>query len=281
MPRHRQEREGPAWVGPFRSGPASVHDDQLPCKGSRHIPALLVVLSVLLVTQLPAGFCLEQHTSGASKETGSISAYAADLPAVADAASFATILSTGQPQPAPKKTSKLLYSCGDELDKSHVRPRGRSIQQSFSDDSAAADYGEDALARPSSVSSVSSSVMTIAMVPGSMYTAALPPNFVPGVNAYLAPNRPDPAPSNAFRLHSRGIAKKVIYLNFQGCSVDGTQWAEEFDVTDAMVPPLSFDEDMETFSTDERQYIVAAWRLVSTWVGSVAHTIALLDSLYS
>jgi hypothetical protein len=222
--------------------------------------------------QLPAASCSENFTTVSTDKTGGISAYAADLPPVADAASFAAMLSTGQPQPAPKKTSNLLYSCGEELDKNHVRPRGRSMKQSSSDESAAGgEDTEEGIARPSSLissSSSSSSGVTIAMVPGSMYTAALPPNFIPGVNAYLAPNRPDPAPAYAFRLHSRGIAKKIIYLNFQGCSVENTQWAEDFVVTETMVPPLSFDEDPETYSIDERQYIVAAWRMVSsmTWM---------------
>ncbi len=67
------------------------------------------------------------------------------------------------------------------------------------------------------------------------------------------------APVDAFKLHSKPNASKVIYLDFNGHTVSGTAWS----AIDLFAVPYDTDGDKTTFSDTERAYIADIWRRVS------------------
>ena len=70
-------------------------------------------------------------------------------------------------------------------------------------------------------------------------------------------------PADAFALHSRPGANLVIYLDFTGHVVSGTQWNYGSGIATFIAPPYDTDGDNTTFSDTERQNIIAIWRQVA------------------
>ena len=75
----------------------------------------------------------------------------------------------------------------------------------------------------------------------------------------------DPVDSaQAFNLHSRPRANRVIYLDFNG--TDGSNLPADSYFRDIGYTPLiasSLDADLNTFSEQEKQYIIKVWKLVA------------------
>jgi hypothetical protein len=79
-----------------------------------------------------------------------------------------------------------------------------------------------------------------------------------GLTAIISVN-----PSVAFTLHSRPGAPNVVYLNFRGESVSGTQWNVESRRTTHVMRPYSEDADETTFSQAELNTIAEVWKGIS------------------
>lgn len=71
--------------------------------------------------------------------------------------------------------------------------------------------------------------------------------------------------SQAFLLHSKPGASKVIYLDFDGHTTSGTPWNSNFTGgADIVTPPFTNDSTVTTaFSTTELQNIVSIWQRVA------------------
>lgn len=68
----------------------------------------------------------------------------------------------------------------------------------------------------------------------------------------------DIAPSDAFALHSRPGAERVIYLDFDGHDPKGSIWKDQ-----SVAPPYDTDGAPSTFSDAERRVIIDVWRHVA------------------
>lgn len=65
-----------------------------------------------------------------------------------------------------------------------------------------------------------------------------------------------------FKLHSRPGSTKVLYLDFNGHTITGTAWNEDFGATIVM-PPFDTDRAPANFSNIERTIIQQIWRRVA------------------
>jgi hypothetical protein len=80
------------------------------------------------------------------------------------------------------------------------------------------------------------------------------------------PHELDPLISDAFKLHSRPGAPKIIVLDFTGHTMrPGTAWrsVNKFGDVPVVTPPYDLDGNPASFSSTERAAIVAIWRQVS------------------
>lgn len=69
--------------------------------------------------------------------------------------------------------------------------------------------------------------------------------------------------SQAFKLHSRPGAPRVILLDFTGYTTTNTRWNGSRNVTTITTPPYDTDGKPSSFSEDELQVIIQVWRRVS------------------
>jgi len=92
----------------------------------------------------------------------------------------------------------------------------------------------------------------------------------------MPPDAPDPEPSQAFLLHSRPNATRVVVLDFDGHSTTGTAWnkapcvagtkcySASFQYPPTIVTkPFDIDGDPKSFSDEERRRINVVWRAVA------------------
>ncbi|KAL4457578.1 hypothetical protein ABPG75_012443 [Micractinium tetrahymenae] len=77
------------------------------------------------------------------------------------------------------------------------------------------------------------------------------------------PAAADPAPSEAFRLHSRPGAPYTLLLDFTGHTTTNTSWNSGWGLDAIITPPYDTDGDGATFSDSERADIIAVWRAVA------------------
>lgn len=70
-------------------------------------------------------------------------------------------------------------------------------------------------------------------------------------------------PSETFHLESRPGANVTLYLDFDGESVTGTRWNEEYKKTVIEMEPFSFDEGRRLFSKQELAVIQNVWAAVA------------------
>ena len=74
----------------------------------------------------------------------------------------------------------------------------------------------------------------------------------------------DPATSEAFKLHSRPGAPRVILLDFTGHTTTGTAWNYWSTGGNPIVtPPFDMDGNRSSFSAAELQTIITTWRYVA------------------
>lgn len=70
--------------------------------------------------------------------------------------------------------------------------------------------------------------------------------------------------ANAFKLHSNPGANQVIYLDFDGETVAGTQWNTDANGGSPFtVSPWSMDGNRNAFSTAEQDKIIELWRMIA------------------
>lgn len=93
-----------------------------------------------------------------------------------------------------------------------------------------------------------------AMLPASEAVAGPPPS---------APDAPAPTQAEAFALHSRPGASKVIVLDFDGHTTVGSPWNTFKGMPSIPSPAMDFDGDPLTFSSSELAGILAIWRAVA------------------
>jgi hypothetical protein len=81
----------------------------------------------------------------------------------------------------------------------------------------------------------------------------------------IAPVHTDISLASAFTLHSRPGSSQVIYLDFTGHDVTGSEWDDPttFGANSRVVPAYDIDGNFGTFSTAERQSIIDAWSAVA------------------
>ena len=65
---------------------------------------------------------------------------------------------------------------------------------------------------------------------------------------------------STFKLHSRPLATRKIYLDFTGHTTTGTPWNTNWGKTTFTTPPFSLDADTANFSNAEHAAIQAVWR---------------------
>jgi hypothetical protein len=71
-------------------------------------------------------------------------------------------------------------------------------------------------------------------------------------------------PADTFKLHSNPGVNQVIYLDFDGATVSGTQWNTDANGGSAFtVPEWSMDGNRSAFSAAEQAKIVDLWRMVA------------------
>ena len=69
--------------------------------------------------------------------------------------------------------------------------------------------------------------------------------------------------SDAFALHSRPGANRVIYLDFDGQLISGTIWNSEYGIASWTAPAFSLDPDASTFTDAERAAVIEVWQRVA------------------
>jgi PKD repeat protein len=70
--------------------------------------------------------------------------------------------------------------------------------------------------------------------------------------------------ADTFKLHSRGGAKRILYLDFDGHLLSGTGWNTSYNAgRDIVAPAWDIDGDPTTFSADERTRIQQIWQRVA------------------
>jgi hypothetical protein len=69
--------------------------------------------------------------------------------------------------------------------------------------------------------------------------------------------------AETFSLHSNPDSQRTIFLDFDGATVSGTWWNDEFPGMGTAHPAWSLDTDAATFSTVERDAIQLAWQIVA------------------
>lgn len=70
--------------------------------------------------------------------------------------------------------------------------------------------------------------------------------------------------ADTFLLHSLPGATKIIYLDFDGFTLSGTQWNDDYNSGNNIVaPPWDIDGDPNTFSDAEKTMIQDVWRIVA------------------
>ena len=69
------------------------------------------------------------------------------------------------------------------------------------------------------------------------------------------------SPTDAFKLHSRPGAAKVVYVNFTGFTLANTAWNSS--VSSYQAKPFNKDSDPSTFSTAERTDIAEVWHRIA------------------
>ncbi len=95
------------------------------------------------------------------------------------------------------------------------------------------------------------------------YSDELPANAEPQLSDMDSAALPDTvAPADAFRLHSRPGASRVIFLDFDGHVVTGTGWNARYGQDPIIAPPLSTDGD-PAFTDGERALVIDVWRRVA------------------
>ena len=70
-------------------------------------------------------------------------------------------------------------------------------------------------------------------------------------------------PADAFRLHSRPGAERVVFLDFDGHLISGTAWNSLYGRGDWSAPAFSTDADSSTFTDAERAVIIETWQRVA------------------
>lgn len=88
------------------------------------------------------------------------------------------------------------------------------------------------------------------------YNEIIPAGVVPGPDVASVPL------GQTFQLHSKPDANRVIYLNFKGYDMTGTQWAKESPGSSGVKKGFSKDADFETFSDEELAAVQTAWQHV-------------------
>ena len=66
-----------------------------------------------------------------------------------------------------------------------------------------------------------------------------------------------------FQLHSRPGSDRVIYLDFDGGTVSGTEWNRGYNVSTSPLLGFSLDGDYSSFSSQERAHIQEIWQRVA------------------
>jgi hypothetical protein len=84
--------------------------------------------------------------------------------------------------------------------------------------------------------------------------AQLGPDTTPITTTLIYPT------ASTFKLHSRPLASRKIYLDFTGHTTTGTQWNTDWGKTTFTTPPFSLDADTANFSNAEHAAIQAVWR---------------------
>ena len=69
--------------------------------------------------------------------------------------------------------------------------------------------------------------------------------------------------SETFQLHSRPGSNRVIYLDFDGGTVSGTEWNKGYGVSTSSLLGFSLDGDYSSFSSQERAHIQEIWQRVA------------------
>lgn len=87
-----------------------------------------------------------------------------------------------------------------------------------------------------------------------------PPQQDSGVG--LAPVPVDPFPEN-LKFHSKLHASRILFLNFSGERVTGTQWNSELGQSEIVALPFSTDADTSQFNDSEQNAIKRIWQRVA------------------
>jgi len=74
---------------------------------------------------------------------------------------------------------------------------------------------------------------------------------------------PDLPPAETFRLHSNPGATRTVFLDFDGATVSGTRWHEQYPTTPTVHPAWDPDGTGAAFSDAEKQKVQAIWAAVS------------------
>jgi len=84
-----------------------------------------------------------------------------------------------------------------------------------------------------------------------------------GVAAAATPFDNSIQPADAFTLQSKPGSSRVIYLDFDGGTVSGTQWNASYGLPTCVATAYDTDSDPSTFSDSERYDVIDTWRRVA------------------